>query len=123
MYVRALIRMVPVLAIVAVPACSEDSTEPSFEDEVDHVVRLLGASFSPADLVVQPGESVGWINDGDIAHNITPKDPQQQGVWQAQSTTVAGPVFKHTFTIPGAIYEYSCTLHEGMEGRIRVADT
>jgi plastocyanin len=72
--------------------------------------------FSPAAIEVPAGTEVTWsFQDGPVAHDVKGDgwgsgDPQRSG-------TVRG-----TFDQPGT-YDYSCTLHPQMTGRVVVTPT
>jgi plastocyanin len=70
-------------------------------------------SFSPAAIQVPAHTKVTWsFQDGQIPHNVHGQgwgsgDPQHSGT------------FAHTFDQPGT-YDYACTLHPRMTGRVVV---
>ncbi|CAN5652427.1 hypothetical protein BH23GEM6_BH23GEM6_11710 [soil metagenome] len=83
-------------------------------------ISLAPSSFTPADVTVARGGTVRWVNGASIAHTITPANSSQDGVWQSQNIPAQqGFSFSHTFTTAG-VYNYSCILHAGMVGVIRV---
>ncbi|HET9832752.1 MAG TPA: plastocyanin/azurin family copper-binding protein, partial [Vicinamibacterales bacterium] len=77
-------------------------------------IAIDNFSFAPHDTVVPVGAAVMWTNRDDVPHNIV-------------STTrhFRSPVidtdgqFTHQFEKPGA-YEYYCSLHPKMTGRVVV---
>lgn len=69
--------------------------------------------FSPAAIQVPAGTRVTWIfRDGDVPHNV------KGDGWSSGKPQTSG-TFSHTFDQPGT-YEYACTLHPRMTGRIVV---
>jgi plastocyanin len=84
-------------------------------------VGLSGATFSPADLTIAPGTTVRWTNNDGQNHTVTPSNSGQSGVWARQSGSAVGPMFMHTFTVPGE-YNYFCEPHQaqGMTAVVRV---
>lgn len=76
-------------------------------------VRVVDNDFEPADLDIATGETVTWTWDGHAAHDVV-GDDFDSGV-QRDGT------FTHTFEEAGP-YDYECTLHSGMTGRITVGD-
>src|SRR4051794_16663699 len=80
-----------------------------------HEVVVDNFSFSPTTASVAAGTTVTWTNRDDVPHNIV-------------STTrhFKSPVldtdqrFSHAFEAPGT-YEYFCSIHPRMTGRIEVA--
>jgi plastocyanin len=69
--------------------------------------------FTPAAIQVTAGTTVTWtFDDRFVPHNVngdgwTSGDPKARGT------------FTHTFDRPGT-YDYRCTLHDGMDGRVVV---
>lgn len=77
-------------------------------------VVMDGTRFAPADLTVAPGETVTFSNTDPFPHNVTATggafrsgDLDPDGRWQLQAP---GP----------GVYAYTCTLHPGMKGVLRV---
>jgi plastocyanin len=65
---------------------------------------------------VARGTTVSWQNSSGVAHDITPNN---HSAWTAVNATGSGTVLEVTFSTAGT-YDYSCTLHSGMTGRIVV---
>ena len=102
-------------SVLLASACS-DSSGP---DDVT-TVTMNAATFSPSDVTISVGESVRWVNGQAIAHTITPANPQQPGVWAAQNVpATTGFAFQARMNTAGT-FNYSCTLHAGMTGRVIV---
>ena len=89
------------------------------------IVRIIGNSYYPKVIEIEPGTRVRWINEdvftymqGEFSgiHNaIGIRGPEMfatQMLAHAESDT-------HTFTLPGE-YEYMCTPHPYMRGRVIV---
>jgi plastocyanin len=111
------------LAIALAAGCSaaESGAGPGGDDVVE--IRLTAANrFSPADITVDPGTTVRWINDANMLHTVTPDNPNQPGVWAAAQRGTPGTVLTHTFTVAGQSYPYHCDPHlaDGMVGIVRV---
>src|SRR5262249_43151196 len=80
--------------------------------------------FEPKVLVINPGDTVTWINSGEEEHDIiTFPDGYPQGADAFQSPLFkhAGEQWSHVFTTAGT-YEYHCLPHlpMGMHGMIIV---
>jgi len=99
------------LALVGA-ACDEmsgGSANPSVSVQDDY--------FSPAQLTVSINSTVTFVWGGARTHNVTyvagptPLPPN--------SSTVASGIFLTSFTMAGT-YDYLCTLHPGMDGRVIV---
>lgn len=74
-------------------------------------VRVIDNAFEPAHLEVATGQSVAWRWDARVDHDVV-GDGFDSGL-QREGT------FTHQFAEPGT-YDYVCTLHPGMTGRITV---
>lgn len=93
-------------------ACSpEDIDDVEPEAGVTEVV-LEDNSFKPRVIEVAPGTEVRWIwNDGNRVHDV-------KGDAFASEVQSEG-IFRYTIAAPGN-YDYECTLHRGMTGRVIV---
>ncbi|MPZ99838.1 MAG: hypothetical protein GEU80_10980 [Dehalococcoidia bacterium] len=108
---RWLVAPLAVLALVALVGCGEslDDAEP----EVGATqVTVEDNEFSARVIQVPPGTEVTWTWDANNDHNVVgdgfQSDAQQDGT------------FAHAFADPGT-YDYRCTLHGSMTGRVIVA--
>jgi plastocyanin len=81
---------------------------------MDTEVRIDNFTFSPATLTVTAGTTVTWINGDDIPHAIAAKDRSFRS-----KTLDTDDRFSFVFGMPGA-YDYFCTLHPHMVGKIIV---
>lgn len=105
--------------IFATPG-AENSVDCS--DTADYEIIVGDFFFNPADITIEIGQSVKWINTGGIHNingnqNVFPSNPQSFG-----NGAPAGGNWNylHTFTIPG-LYRYICDLHPNtMRGSILV---
>lgn len=79
------------------------------------VVVSLEDGAVPAHVVITAGQSVTWVNNDDVAHNVTAKD----GSFRSQKFMGPGSEFEHVFLEPG-IYEYGCDIHDDMAGTVEV---
>ena len=77
-------------------------------------VRIDNFTFSPATLTVTAGTTVTWINGDDIPHAIAATDRSFRS-----KTLDTDDRFSFVFRMPGA-YDYFCTLHPHMVGKIIV---
>ncbi len=96
----------------------------------EHIVRVvsdlenLRMYFSPKYLVVAPGDTVTWVNEAAVDHNIvTFPDGFPKGAVAFSSPDLAKPQDKWSMTFTKAgTYEYHCMPHipMGMHGVIIV---
>ena len=84
------------------------------------VVDLEATRFNPSDITIARGNDVLWINRQPIFHTISPDDRNQPGAWRTQNIAArTNESFSHTFDTAGT-FHYSCTVHPGMTGVVRV---
>ncbi len=111
-------RLIVVCLLAAVGACagpqeSDGRRGAPANAAADATVAIVDMSYSPTLTHVGVGDSVVWVwDDGRIQHDVVfgggPASPRQRsGTWQL------------TFDRPGT-YEYVCSLHPNMTGRILV---
>jgi plastocyanin len=78
-----------------------------------HEVKLEGMQFSPAQLTVQRGETVTWRNNDLVPHTVTAAGKFDSG------NIGPGQSYSRKMDRAGG-YDYICTYHPGMKGRIEV---
>ena len=81
-------------------------------------VRMEDNFFAPANITVEPGTTVTWVQSGDNPHTTTSYD----GLWDSGIIEGgSGGTFSFTFEEPGT-YDYFCIPHEdlGMVGSVTV---
>jgi plastocyanin len=77
-------------------------------------VKIDNFTFSPQTLTVPAGATVIWKNQDDIPHTVTSTTKAfKSGALDTDDS------FSFTFTTPG-VYEYFCSLHPHMTGKIVV---
>ena len=82
-------------------------------------VRMEDNFFSPANITVEPGTTVTWVQSGNNPHTTTSYD----GLWDSGMIEGgSGGTFSFTFEEPGT-YDYFCKPHEdlGMVGSVTVS--
>jgi plastocyanin len=113
--VRTALRLlVPLLAAAVLAACSAAGGDPATATPVKSgEVVAKDNRFAPVAVEVPAGTTVTWrFEDGGTPHDVTGEgwksgDPQSKGT------------YRRTFDRPGT-YDYRCTLHGGMDGRVVV---
>ncbi len=81
-------------------------------------VRMEDNFFDPANITIEPGTTVTWVQSGDNPHTTTSYD----GLWDSGMIEGgSGGTFSFTFEEPGT-YDYFCIPHEdlGMIGSVTV---
>jgi len=104
----------------------EESTEPTKV----HVEIPIGTSvpgceetnecWSPADITINVGDTVHWMNVDTVAHTVTGGSPANgpSGVFDS-SLLMADAAFAFTFDEAGS-YDYFCMVHPWMTGSVSV---
>jgi plastocyanin len=80
------------------------------------LVSIVDNGYLPAQLTLHVGSSVSWINFGSDGHDVTGTGPG--GAWHS------GPLgpserYSRAFALLGT-YDYACSIHPEMRGRIIV---
>lgn len=113
---RVLPLLVLALAATAIVSC-QASGLPEDAEPVEGVdrIEMNDNAFDPPVVQVPVGTTITWaFTDGGTAHNVVGDG--------FESAEASEGTFTHTFDRPGS-YDYRCTLHSGMDGRIVVTDT
>src|SRR5688572_20153482 len=76
-------------------------------------VLVVDNAFNPAIVNVPAGATVAWRWDGNLPHNVRGADDAFESDTQIEGS------FEFTFA-DAATYDYECTVHPGMEGRVVV---
>ena len=79
-----------------------------------HAVAIADFAFAPATLTITVGDTVTWTNEDAVEHTATSTGGAFDSGLLAQ-----GESFSFTFTAAGT-YDYLCTPHPTMTGRIVV---
>jgi nitrite reductase (NO-forming) len=72
-------------------------------------------SYSPNQVVTKSGTTITWINEDNLPHTVT---SDKTGLFDS-SIVSANQKWKYRFDTVGE-YEYHCTLHPWMEGKVKV---
>ena len=98
-----------------------DTTAPPFTPSTPSApiatsaVSLQGSQFNPENIVVPPSTVVTFTNNDGISHNVIFNNTGIASVndWTTGNRTVTMPATTGT-------YSYTCTLHAGMSGTVKV---
>ncbi|MCX2727753.1 cupredoxin domain-containing protein [Thermomicrobium sp. 4228-Ro] len=92
----------------SVPVAQQTATGTTVE------IRVVNFGFEPAEVTVEVGTTVIWRNESPTTHTVTAKDGSfDSGLLEG------GTSYSVTLTKPGT-YDYWCTLHPEMVGRVIV---
>lgn len=81
-------------------------------------VEIIDNRFKPQDIIVSPGTTVTWTNNGSLPHDVTEQLGEDQRTF-ASDTMNKGDTFVHEFATAGDYYYY-CTIHHSMIGSVQV---
>ena len=79
--------------------------------------------YVPSEITVSSGTTVTWINDDATIHTVTEGSPQGgAGATPAFDSSIIAPTatWKNTFDTAGE-FDYYCTLHPFMTGKVTVS--
>jgi len=81
-----------------------------------------GKFFVPDTLTVSKGTTVTWTNDDSTLHTVTSGSAESgnSGTEFDSSYLAAGKTFQHQFSTAGT-FDYYCTLHPWMKGKVVVS--
>jgi 3',5'-cyclic-AMP phosphodiesterase len=79
-----------------------------------HEVLMDSFRFTPATASVPVGTTITWTNRDDVPHNVVSTRQRFKS-----SVLDTAEQFSHRFDAPG-VYEYFCSIHPKMTGRIVV---
>ncbi len=77
-------------------------------------VSIANFAFTPAEITIAPGESVVWTNDDGAPHGLKYQDGAE-----GTDLLLPGSRFSRRFDRPGT-YDYRCSVHPYMTGRVVV---
>jgi plastocyanin len=77
-------------------------------------VTIEDFDFDPADVAIQPGDTVMWVNRGNTPHTVTSDD----GQFDSEALN-PGESFMFTFPEAGT-FSYHCEIHPFMTGSVTV---
>lgn len=79
-------------------------------------VEIKNYLYNPAGITVKKGTTITWVNLDDVAHTVT----ADAGEWDSKDMG-AQKSWSYTFSSVG-VYNYHCTPHPFMLGRVTVID-
>ena len=131
---RVVVLVATLLAVALLPACGSSKPkaappQPPVDARGKKHVDISADTdangayvFTPAEVIITPGTQLTWHNNDDVAHNVKKAvDSANFGGPFGVDAGDCGPgaVYSFTFSKVGD-YPYACTIHTGMNGRVRV---
>lgn len=115
--------ILPLLASTALLAACGSDEEPAAQpapaasgDGSGTRVAMKDIEFVPQDITVKAGETITWVNEDNVPHNVVNAKEDEQPKSELFNE---GGTYQFTPTAPGKI-DYVCTIHPGMDGTITV---
>jgi len=96
--------------------CSSDGGSGSTASGETVRVHVKDMSFEPPVVTIQPGDSVEWVWEASLPHDVASDD--DAGIEFASELQTEGS-YTQTFDTPGE-YGYHCTPHPQMTGQVIV---
>jgi len=98
----------------ALAICTLMLSAPAYAE--DSQISIKDHLFTPSTLTISTGTKVTWTNHDQDPHTVVGRSTQQPFHSSALDTN---DTYSYTFTEPGT-YQYFCTLHPMMVGKIIV---
>ncbi len=99
-------------SILALPLAA--ATANAASHSTSHTVVIKGMKFTPADLVINAGDTVMWVNEDSARHSATDLNG-------AFDTGLLAKGASASLTFGGAgTFNYRCTPHSAMRGTITI---
>jgi plastocyanin len=96
-------------------ATTSAAASPARAARAGAAITMKSVAFAPRSATVKVGQTVTWINEDRIPHDIA----ATSGASFASKAFATGETFEFRPTRPGTI-AYVCTLHQGMGGTLTV---
>jgi plastocyanin len=109
---RLMLLLVVLVAAVAVAACGGKGNRDA-EAQATDTVSMKDTEFRPNHVTVAAGTTVTWRNDDPYPHDVTFAGGPASGMMDG------GATYSWTFDTAGQ-FDYECTIHPGMVGRVTV---
>ncbi|UVE95559.1 plastocyanin/azurin family copper-binding protein [Dietzia sp. B32] len=103
-------------AVLFATGCSSDGGSGSTASGETVRVHVKDMSFEPPVVTIQPGDSVEWVWEASLPHDVASDD--DSGIEFVSELQTEGS-YTQTFDTPGE-YGYHCTPHPQMTGQVIV---
>ena len=107
-----LLSIITIMAFAIIGCGSGKSAQSTTQVAEKNIVTIHEFKFNPAEITIQKGEAITWINEDSVTHTVT-------GTAINSGPLEKGKSFKQTFNEMGTI-DYSCTQHPYMKGKVIV---
>jgi plastocyanin len=110
---RTALAMLSLVALAFLASCSPGS-RPSVSRQT-HTIAISRSRFQPPELIVNSGDTVEWKNSDIVPHTATSTD---SSAFDSGRIEVGGS-WKYVTDKKGT-YNYECSFHPNMQGRLLV---
>jgi len=99
------------------PATTEFPPDNSntIEEPTSNMVKIKDFSFMPAEITIQKGDTITWVNQDTVQHTITSDQDNELDSELLSNEQVYSHTFNQTGTFP-----YHCTPHPYMKAQVIV---
>ena len=91
----------------------QESSDPKRTANKIYTIEIKAMKFQPAELVVQKGDTVVWVNKDIVAHDVT---EEPGNVWRSPALATGQ---SWTFIVTESA-NYYCSIHVVMKGKLLV---
>lgn len=105
--------LVAFLSATVLTSCQDKKEKAPISDAVVHTVIIEGMQFNPAELTINSGDEVEWINRDIVVHDVS-EDPGK--TWGSGALEV-GETYRMK---PIKDIDYFCSIHPTMKGKIKM---
>ena len=101
-----------VLIVAACTSAPTEDTSDTASSSPSNAVSIENNTFTPETLTIKVGETVTWMNNDSVMHNVVADEFSSDNLSNGDS-------FEFTFEEAGT-YTYICSIHPAMSGEIIV---
>jgi plastocyanin len=109
----ALLAILVSIAILVLAGCGGSTSPRDASPVARGAVTMTNDQFQPPHIQVPTGTTVTWTNGDQTLHNVKFDSGPSSG------NLTFGATFQRVFTDAGT-FDYVCTIHPGMDGRVTV---
>lgn len=109
---KSIILAIAIISLLAA-GCAQTAYKAQLSDAKDgNTVTISGFAFNPAEIKVNAGTAVTWINEDSAPHTVKFDAIESDKMGK-------GGKYEYTFMEPGD-YPYICGIHPSMKGKVVV---
>ena len=109
---KSVILVIAIISLLVAGCSSQNVKTATMQDIKGNAVIIKDFAFDPAEIKVNAGSSVTWINEDSAPHTI------KFDAFESEKLN-SGDKYEHTFAAAGE-YAYVCSIHPSMKGKVIV---